>query len=123
MTTYEPTIGQLCYGAPWSHYTLPDYAEALFHSIREEVTRVYWNREQTEWEEYDDPDVTGITWRPYYWGDDETEASKPNFTFEDVEIRWYKRPGRGMSTNVEWEPAQWVAWFDRCIAVIRQSEE
>lgn len=45
---------------------------------------------------------------------------RPNFQFEDVEIRWYKWPGRGMSTNKDWTPAEWRDWFNRCLAKVRE---
>lgn len=44
---------------------------------------------------------------------------RPNFQFEDVEIRWYKWPGRGMSTNKDWTPTEWRDWFNRCLANVR----
>ena len=46
-------------------------------------------------------------------------GKRPNFQFEDVAINWYKYPGRGMSTNKDWTPAEWVIWFDRCLAHVR----
>ncbi|HUU93150.1 MAG TPA: hypothetical protein VM238_18305 [Phycisphaerae bacterium] len=47
----------------------------------------------------------------------------PNFKFEDVEIRWYKNPGRGMSCNRKMTERQWRRWFDRCVGVIRAGDE
>ena len=101
---------------------MPEYAQALFEGIRYEIERVYWNREQVEWDQHADPKVPEVEWRPYYWGDDEAVAELPNFAFEGVEIRWYKYPGRGMSTNKAWKPAEWTAWFERCLAAVRASE-
>lgn len=49
-------------------------------------------------------------------------GQRPNFQFEDVEIRWYKYPGRGMSTNKDWTSDEWRAWFDRCLKTIRDFE-
>jgi hypothetical protein len=46
-------------------------------------------------------------------------GQRPNFQHEDVEIRWYKYPGRGMSTNKNWSSDEWRAWMDRCLATIR----
>lgn len=37
---------------------------------------------------------------PYWWGDEDAlEAYQPNFQCGDIEIRWYKYIGRGMSVN------------------------
>lgn len=43
----------------------------------------------------------------------------PNLKFEDVEICWYKHPGRGMSTNVSLDERGWRGWLDRCLMAIR----
>lgn len=123
MSDYTPELGQAFNATrSWSAYELPEYVTAMFFGIKEEIERVYWNRNQKRWEGYEDPGIEGIVWRPYYWGDNEVEADKPNFAFEDVKIRWYKYPGRGMSTNHDWQPDQWVTWFDRCIACIRKAD-
>ena len=39
---------------------------------------------------------------PYYWGDDEEEAMRPNFLHKDsgYEIRWYKYPFRDSYANM-----------------------
>jgi len=46
-------------------------------------------------------------------------GQRPNFQHEDVEIRWYKWPGRGMSTNKDWTPTEWRDWFNRCLKMVR----
>ena len=40
---------------------------------------------------------------PYYWGEDDDEAEKPNFIFkpDGLEIRWYKYPMRDAYANEE----------------------
>ena len=40
--------------------------------------------------------------RPYYWGDNDDIAEKPNFVFkpEDIQISWYKYPLRDAYCNV-----------------------
>jgi hypothetical protein len=119
MTVYEPTIAQALHGNPWSDYELMEPAQALFSYILDEIYRVYHNVTQKKWDQYDDPAIPGITWRPYHWGEDEYEASLPNFTFEDVEIRFYKYPLRGTTTNKDWSVVEWSAWFERCLATIR----
>lgn len=46
----------------------------------------------------------------------------PNFKHEDVEFRWYKYPGRGMSTNKDWSAQEWKDWHARCLSTIREFE-
>ena len=116
---YTPTIAQYIYGTDWHKYEVPEYVSALFMAVKEEIERVVWNRDQKEWEGYDDPNIPGVTWRPYYWGDEDEEAAKPNFVFDGVEICWYKYPGRGMSTNIHQDALGWTEWFSRVIAAIR----
>ncbi len=54
---------------------------------------------------------------PYYWGDDETEAEKPNFKHYEsgLEIRWYKHIGRGMSCNKHVCPECFWDIFAECM--------
>lgn len=49
-------------------------------------------------------------------------GQRPNFKHEDVEIRWYKYPGRGMSTNKDWNAEEWKQWLRRCLATVRAFE-
>lgn len=49
-------------------------------------------------------------------------GQRANFQHEDVEFRWYKRPGRGMSTNKDWSADEWRAWHARCLATVRAFE-
>jgi hypothetical protein len=124
MTTYQPELGQAVFGAPTGEHELPEYALALFRGVWREIARVFWNREQREFNGYgtEDPKLPGFTVRPYR-SDDTPEAELPNFVFGDAELRWYKYPGRGMSANVDWKPDQWVAWFDAAMKAIRDYEE
>jgi hypothetical protein len=123
MTRYQPELGQVVHGVPWGTYALNDAQEALFHGITDAIDDAYWNRYQTnhEWNDGDTLSIPGgIEIADYWWGDDEApEASRPNFAFDGVEIRWYKHPYRGLSINKRMTMNQWVAWYDRCLAVIR----
>lgn len=118
----------------------PDYVHALIDYIKEHMGTIYWNVNQKLWLGGDlsdlsqkriselsyDPLPDGIEWRPYYnWGGepedpdwDQGEADKPNFSFDGVEVRWYKRYGRSMNVNVDWDPVQWVEWFNKCLEAI-----
>lgn len=115
---YGPELGQAAFGCPWAQYEVPTYAEALLLYLLDEVGRTFWNRFQAEWNKHDDPEVPGLEYHHYYWGNDEDEAAKPNFKFEDIEIRWYKYPGRGMSCTKKLTVQEWAEWFTRCLAVI-----
>ena len=117
---YEPEIGQAVYGNPWGEFKASLQVEAFLAYILVEIERVFWNKNQKEWDRYEDPKIPNIEYRPYYWGEDE-EMAKPNFKFEDVEIRWYKYPGRGMSVNKEMTDKEWHQWRYRCIDTIRKA--
>lgn len=105
---------------------MPEYAEALFFAVWKQIARTFGNIEQREFcaRGSIDPGIPGFEVRPYWWGEENApEAGLPNFVFGGVRIRWYKYPGRGMSTNVEWEPARWVEWFDAATAAVRAHEK
>ena len=114
-------LGQALFGNPTGDYDLPEYAGAMWFVIWSEIARVYSNRTQQPFNiKYGtNPEIPGIEVRAYYWGADPIEATKPNFTLEGVEIRWYKYVGRGMTCNVQWTPDQWVTWFTKCLELIR----
>jgi hypothetical protein len=141
MADYNPldhSVVQAVKGT-WCRYDVPDYVEALFDKILGEIGRVHWNVYQHKWgpswhsDEVEDPEIPGIAFVRYYDGcacEDEDESghrpdcrhSKPNFQHEDVQFRWYKYPGRGMSTNKEWTAEEWVAWFERCLQTVKVFE-
>lgn len=136
--------GQILHNNPVG-VPLPNYVRAMISHIRDDLARAYWNTQQKMWEasgEFDwweegkqrphglTPLPPGIEWRHYYnWGGspddddwDQAQANAPNFAFEGVEIRWYKRFDRSMNANVVWEPTKWVRWFERCIQTIEAWE-
>jgi hypothetical protein len=115
---YQQELGQMFFGNPSGDYELPGHAHAMLAYIVKEIKRVYWNNNQEQWDE-ENPGLGGIEYRRYYWGDDELESAKPNFKFKDVEVRWYKHFGRGMSTNVQKSPDEWVRWFNECLELVR----
>lgn len=140
MKPYNPlshSLVQAMHGV-WSEYEADDFVEALLQSILEEIKRVHWNVYQHEWDStywgdsISDPEIPGLYYSRWYTdhcdcGGIDNDRShepncvglKPNFQFEDVEFRWYKRPGRGMSTNKNMTSDDWRQWFQRCIDKIR----
>lgn len=136
MTDYVPELGQMLFaGRSIQQFAVPDYVDALINALLREFSITYWNhlqeifpmdeggsyRPELDNVAYPVLDVPGLQVRSFWWGDedDEFQAGLPNFAFDDVEIRWYKHPGRGMSANVEKDPAGWVSWFDRALDAIR----
>ena len=116
---YQPEFGQMLYGNPSGEFAMPDYAEALVIALLNDIGRVYSNVYQASWNWIDEPNIPGIEFHPYWWGDEEDPgALLPNFAFEGVEIRWYKYAGRGMSCNRELTPDKWASWFSRCLEII-----
>lgn len=92
---YQPELGQLLNG----------YAEGIdFDTLDNASEMEYLLRvlsfKATGSSGYSDDFNNGMfSFKPYYWGDDEEESEKPNFKFQDLEIRWYKYIGRGMVVN------------------------
>lgn len=109
-----------------------DFLLALLSFIAGEIDRVYGNVKQEPWEELDLGDaMPGIYWRAYRYEDCDCEGGHesdciqgtPHFQFEDVEFDWYKYPGRGTSTNKDWNETEWREWFDRCLAHVRSFDK
>lgn len=119
---YEPELGQISFGNPWAKYDCPEFVEALLAHLLNEISRVFWNRYQKEWNERDNPCIEGIEFRSYYWGGDKKEAKKPNFKFKNIKIFWYKYPHRGISINKEMSEKKWREWFDNCMKAIRRAD-
>jgi hypothetical protein len=61
-------------------------------------------------------------WRGAYDHTASCPTVRPNLAFEGVEIRWYKHPRRGLSSNKRMASDQWVEWFDRFLAVIQAAD-
>jgi len=118
MNDYKPELGQMIFGCPYATYEPGPLGEAALRYVLHEIKRVYGNREQMDWDEHTDPGIPGIVFRPYYWGDDETQQTLPNFESAEVEIRWYKNPWRGVSVAKDMQPTDWDAWLRetlRCV--------
>jgi hypothetical protein len=66
---YEPEIGQAVFGNPTGAYDCPEFVDAFLSHILSEIARVFWNKNQRKWDSYEDPQIAGVEFRPYYWGD------------------------------------------------------
>lgn len=112
-------LGQAIFGNATGKYETERYVDVLIDGLLEEISRVYFNNNQKEWEK-DELNFDGITFRPYYWGEDIKEKSLPNLTFDfsEQEIRWYKYPGRGQTCTLKWDEKKWVEWFNKAMFII-----
>lgn len=121
----ELELGQMAFGNPTGDFGTDEFVDALVEYLLNEVERVFWNKYQKEWSRYDDPGLEGVESHPYYWGEDEERAAKPNlkFDFSPQEIRWYKHPGRGQSCTVWWDEREWAEWFEKALEVIRKNDK
>jgi len=131
---YMPELGQAVFGAPWSEYALPDIAESAVRMVLDEMERVYGNRYGRDTDALSGfggnngfvlPDGAlgdKISYRAYYWGDDEPEASKPNLAFGGVEIRWYKHARRGLSCNKQMTADEWAKWLQSALNYLRDQD-
>lgn len=121
-------LGQILFHNQPIYHETPAFADALLVAIQHRLGIAFWNVHQKTWagEHWDGTWgelPPGIEWRNYWWGDDNApEVQLPNFSFEGVEIRWYKHPGRSNNANVVWTPAEWARWFDRCLQTIDRWE-
>lgn len=141
-------VGQIIHNNPVGA-PADDFVDALITSLRSEIARVYWNVNQKafydagsgdiggrrSWGEPEESapplGIPGIEWWPYYnWGGcpedddwDQEAANRANFSFEGVEVRWYKHFGRSMNVNVVWSAEKWVRWFERCRQTLRAWED
>lgn len=120
---YKPELGQALFGKPFNYFEFPDNAEDILRAVLQDICRALYKAGlpyNLEEEMYDSLPIDGIEYRNYCW--DEDSPSPPNFSFDGVEISWYKYIGRGMSCNVDWKEKQWLDWFDKIMKHIREWE-
>jgi len=106
----------------FGEFELDYFHDALIEYLLNEIERVYWNKNQKEWNRIDNPKIKGISYRPYYWGDSEKEQELPNLKIGKQEIRWYKHPGRSQTCSIEFSPEEWKNWFDEAIELIQKND-
>lgn len=117
---YEPELGQMCFGTPWNAIDLdiefPDaeYFLCVLASLTGAESTTYADNFQNDTFEM----------HPYWWGDEDApEAERTNFKCGDVEIRWYKYIGRGMTTNTYQDEDAWKAMFAKCIWSLKEDSD
>lgn len=142
MREYEPEMGQMLFGRPWSQYDCPEWIIGLIERLSSEVWRVTNNNDGDGIRPTDNEgsDFVNDTFEmhSYYWGEDcscESEdgehgemciadcpSCRPNFRCGDFEMRWYKHARRGTSCNRVPEPVEMVNIFERCYASVQAME-
>ncbi len=107
---------------PNYNYALTSAQDDFLAVLLSEIGRVQQKRNGKKWDGFEEVGIEGIEYRPYCWSEDEEDDDRPNFKFEDVEIYWYKHPGRSNSANQLLSDDEWSAWFTRCLLLIQASE-
>lgn len=105
---FEAPLGQLVCGNPWGALDfggLLDYVSGELYVLSEMLGRKNPDDQAHgclggEWGYGQDFKSDVFEMHPYWWGDENApEAYRPNFKCGDLEVRWYKYIGRGMSVN------------------------
>lgn len=120
---FTPELGQVFFDVNNIYkYEVPIFVIAMLRYIKEEIERIYFNIYQ---EIYDKENINfdSVKWREYYWGNNKKIKNYPNFEFENVKIKWYKRLGRSMSCNISQTEKKWVSWFNRCLKTLQNFEK
>ena len=100
---------------------LPNYVQAAFSKIDEQLSRVMWNIYQKE---YDSPfSNTGEKFKndvfeveAYSWDDEYNQEY--NFKWKDYKVRWYKHCLRDPQANREMTPDECAKMLDECLESI-----
>ena len=128
MEKYKPELGQMAFGCPSSEFECPNFIKAGLSMLADEIERVEWNITQ---QCYDAPTnnnaesyITNIfEMHAYYWGNDENLMERPNFKYNDFEVRWYKYMGRGMSMNRAINAIEFFEIIDKCLKSVQDKED
>ena len=120
-------LGQLVKGDTVHEYGCPDFIEAGLAYLASRIETEAWNQTQ---ESYDAPTGNCGGWcrtgtfeiRSYCWDEDSPRAELPNFKCGELEIKWYKYLGRGMSMNIDIDANEFFEIIDDCIESLRNLE-
>lgn len=124
--TFTPTIAQAMYGQPYQTFEVPVIMEAVLAHIDYILGTYIWNKTQ---ETYVSPfGNNGESFKcdtfeveSYSWSEDGEQ--KYNFAWKDLRISWYKRAGRGMSSNVAITPDMANECLIDCLKTIDKLED
>lgn len=110
MADYVPEIGQAMFGCETFPFDLEDQFPQASNWIRA-ICELLPTPEGRPCGDADYED-TYLEVHPYWCGDEDApEASRPNFRFGTIGVRWYKHAGRGMSTNTAQSAMLWLNTF------------
>lgn len=125
MKKFEPELGQALFGQPYREYEVSNLLEAALVQIDNELSRVMWNVNQSEY-----PSPFGNTGNSfvcdvfevyaYSWNEDVPQPY--NFRWRDVDVSWYKYLGRGMSVNQELTNDKISKLLDECLTAVRNMD-
>jgi hypothetical protein len=104
-------------------YNTDAFIDGLILHVLYDLGRVYWNINQKSFDEYTPVDWKWLVYRPYYWGDDEKIMDLPNLEVGGAKIFWYKHPGRGMYTDVDWNSDEWRRWINTVMNDLSEYEK
>lgn len=115
-------LGNLIFGNSRGDYVLDrETFQDTFHEFLETIGFSIYGHPETE-ELCEKLDYDGLfendvfIIRPYYWGDDDEEAEKPNFVYKpgNVEISWYKYALRDAYCSHDLTIEQFKSMLDDC---------
>lgn len=110
-------------------YYCPRWVAALLEDIENEISRVYWNRNQKEWisafrntgEEY-----IGECFEVHAYSWDDEPKIDYNFKCGDIKIYWYKHLNRGTMINISPADGDFkeriIRMYERVIAELDSQE-
>ena len=115
---YEPELGQIMWDMPPGEFDLGKLEKLVVSNLRKlaQLTKVEGLGDNIGGHSVKfRSDV--FVMQNYHWcteGDDCKTAAQPNFKCGDVEIRWYKYLGRGMSVNRQVTREELTEIFQKC---------
>ena len=119
-TIDDMELGNLLFGHSYGVYHIEPrdvYQDAFAEFLFSHGFDGYGHPGNGEWSFENDTFII----RPYYWGEDEHEASLPNFVYKPsgLEIRWYKYPMRDAYSNQDVDIETFKTILDACAASLK----
>jgi hypothetical protein len=117
---YVPELGQMSFGNQWGDYQIPeDLHDMVCNGITNLVMKAGGNQSTSNYAIEFKNDVFEM--HPYYWGTELKEQGKPNFKCGNLEIRWYKFIGRGMSCNKKLTMEEFEKTMAKCLGSLKSN--